>query len=145
LSHCKTRHRIPLSDREIAGLILMRLARHPISHHDSFCLSMAYDYDQEFLFALARDISLPSGFPVKSYLSRLRRICRRLELSGILAGRTSSCHAEYLGEPRVLKSYRFSDPGYSWRLAPDLWPHYTPMGKAETELEIFLDRAYPPS
>jgi hypothetical protein len=138
-----TRNRIPLSDREIAGKLLLRLARHPVPHHDRFCLCWVYDYDCDFLMALAADLNLPKNFPTTSYLNRLRRVCRRLEVCGLLSGRVSSCHAEYLGEPRVLKSYEFGDPGYAFRLAPDLHPHYTPIGKVETELDFLLDRVYP--
>lgn len=137
------RNRIPLSDREIAGKLLLRLARHPEPHHDQFCLDWYYDYDREFLCALAKDINLPKGFPSESYFNRLRKICRRLQVYGILAGRVLPCHADSMGEPRVLKSYWFGNPGYACRLAPDLHPHYTPMGEVETELDFLLDRAYP--
>jgi hypothetical protein len=137
------RNRIPLSDREIAGKLMMRLARHPVAHHHEFCISWCYDYDSDFLLALAEDIGLPSGFPTKSYFNRLRRICRHMEFYGLLSGRVSSCRKEYLGEPRVLKSYEFSDPGYAFRLAPDLWPHYRPIARPEHELDFLLDRAYP--
>lgn len=133
------RHRIPLSDREIAGKLLMRLARHKPGR---FCLSWVYDYDTDFLLDLAKDLNLAKAFPADSYMNRLRRICRRLEIYGLLAGRVSSCHAEYLGEPRTLKSYQFGNHSYAFRLAPDLYPHYTPMGLASTELEILLDRVY---
>lgn len=132
---------IPQSDREIAGKILMRLANHP-DDQDRFCLSWCYEYDSNFLIALAEDLGI-TKIKGESYLRRLRKICRHLELFGILAGHVSSCHAEYLGEPRVLKSYRFGDHAYAWRLAPEKHDHYKPMGKTETELEFLLDRAYP--
>lgn len=132
------RHRIKLTDREIAGKLLMRLARHPDGHPDRFCLSYAYEYDSNFLSALAEDLGLRGSFPAPSYLRRLQRVCRKLEAAGILWGRVSSCHAEYLGEPRTLKSYGFAKPGYACRLAPEKWPHYKPMGKVETELEFLL-------
>jgi hypothetical protein len=48
-----------------------------------------------------------------------------------------------MGEPTVLKSYCFADPSYAKRLAPEKWPHYTPMGRTEVELDILLDRAWP--
>ena len=137
------RHRIPKSDREIAGKLLMQLANHPHPCHDEFCLSWCYEYDTDFLLALAKDIGLPGGFPGESYLNRLRKICRHLQTCGILAGRIRSCHAEYIGEPRSLKTYEFADPAYAWRLAPQKHTHYKPMGKPEWELDFLLERAYP--
>jgi hypothetical protein len=135
------RYRIPMNDREIAGAILLRLANHPESHHDRFCLSYAYDYDAAFIGALADDLGL-QDIPSGSFIRRLRKVCRHLEMCGILSGRITSCHAEYLGEPRMLKSYTFSNPSYALRLAPEKWPNYKPMGKVETELKILLDRCY---
>lgn len=132
------RNRIKLTDREIAGKLLIRLARHPDGHPNRFCLSYIYDYDTNFLSALAKDIGLPSNFPATSYLRRLQRVCRKLEVAGILYGRVSSCYAEYLGEPRTLKIYEFTDPSYAFRLAPEKWPRYKPMGKVETELDFLL-------
>lgn len=132
------RHRIPLSDREIAAKLLMRLANHP-DEHDCFCLSWVYDYDVNFLIELAKDLGI-TEFPSKSYIRRLRRVCRKLELGGILYGRVRSCQAVYLGEPRTLKSYQFADPSYACRLSPERHPHYKPMGKVETELDFLLDR-----
>jgi hypothetical protein len=138
------RHRIPLSDREIAGKLLMRLARHPAGQHRTrFCLSWFYEDDADFLLALAKDLELPDAFPGGPYVRRLQRICRHLESWGVLYGRLSTCHAEYLGEPRMLKSYGFAKEEYAWRLAPDLHSHYTPMGLVSTELAFILRRAYP--
>lgn len=137
------RFRIPLSNRDIAGHLLMRLARHPIDHHDTFALSEVYDYDAEFLFSLAKDMEIPSAFPWRSYIDRLRKVCRELERSGLLWGRTSSCHAEYMGEPRTLKQYGFSNPSYACRLSPERHEQYKPMMSPENELEFLLDRLYP--
>ncbi len=136
------RYRIKLTDRVIAGRLLMRLANHPVNHHSQFCLSWAYEYDTDFLLALAKDLELPDGFNGESLLRRLRKVCRRLEVYGVLSGRVSSCHKEYIGEPIVLKSYRFGSQDYAVRLAPEKYPHYKPMGKTETELKILLDRVY---
>jgi hypothetical protein len=120
----------------------MRLANHPVEHHDSFCLSWFYDYDIEYLSAVAKDLGL-GNIMVDPFIRRLQKVCRRLEAVGILSGCISSCHKEYIGEPSVLKSYCFSDAGYAFRLAPEKWPHYKPMGRVEVELELFLDRAFP--
>lgn len=136
------RYRIPLTDRTIAGALLLRLANHPQEHHDQFCLDYTYDYDCEFLAALARDLGVPNA-PSKPYIRRLQRICRHLQACGILHGRLSSCHKEYIGEPAVLKSYEFGEPGYAARLAPERHPYYKPMGKVQTELDFLLDRCYP--
>jgi len=132
--------KIQATDRKIAGFILMRLARHP---EERFCLNYFYEYDSDFLIGIQGDLGIDkiSG---DSLIRRLRKVCRQLEAYGILAGRLSSCHKEYIGEPTMLKSYSFCEPGYACRLAPDLHPHYKPMGKAETELNIFLDRAFGP-
>lgn len=127
-----------IKDRDTAAAVLMTLARHK---QESFCLCFVYDYDSEFLEAVAKKIGARAE-GCEKFLRRLRRVCRRLEQAGILSGRLSSCHKEYIGEPHVLKSYQFSEP-YQFRLAPDLHPHYEPMGKVETELSILLDRAYP--
>jgi len=136
------RFTIKKTDREIAAAILMRLANHPSGHHDSFCLLWYYDYDIEYLSAVAKDLGL-ENIPGRPFIRRLQKVCRRLEAVGILSGRISSCHKEYIGEPTVLKSYCFADPAYAWRLAPEKWPHYKPMGRSEVELELFLDRAFP--
>lgn len=133
---------IKKTDREMAAAVLMRLARHPTEHHDSFCLSWFYDYDSEYLIAVEKDLGL-KNIPGQPFIRRLQKVCRRLEAVGILSGRISSCHKEYMGEPKVLKSYCFADPSYAWRLAPEKWPHYTPMGRTEVELDILLDRAWP--
>src|ERR1700722_2166417 len=134
------RHRIPFSDRHIAGKILMTLAHH---HYDQFCLCWVYDYDHEFLTKLAAAIPLPKSFPSEPYLNRLRKICRKLEAYGILSGTVMSCQREYIGEPKTLKRYQFGSGDYETRLAPDKYPHYKPMGKVETELDFLLERAYP--
>ena len=120
----------------------MRLAHHPDHPHHKFCLCWSYEYDANFLIELARDLGVEK-LPGEYYLRRLGRICRHLEKFGLLYGRLSSCHAEYLGEPRMLKEYRFGKEEYAWRLAPEKYPHYKPMGLVETELKFLLDRAYP--
>lgn len=129
------RHRIPLSDREIAGKLLLRLARH--TRH-AFCLCEFYDDDLKLLCDLAKDLGLPENFPMKSYMRRLRRVCNSLCDFGILGGQVRSCHKEYLGEPVVLKEYELAEPSYAFRLAPDLYPHYRPMGSVEGELDFML-------
>lgn len=134
------RARIAITDREIAGVILMTLARHRSS---SFCLSYVYDYDTEFLCAVAKALNVPPGFPGASFIRRLQKVCRHIEKCDLLAGKVSSCHKEYIGEPTILKSYQFSNPGYACRLAPEKHPHYRPMGKVETELNFLLYYAYP--
>lgn len=133
------RNRIKASDREIAGHFLRLLARHK---HEYVCLDACYDDDVAFLSELSKAIGLPSGFPWPSLQRRLQKVCRRLQAHGIIYGRVASSHAMYLGEPKVLKRYGFGDPGYAMRLAPDLYPHYKPMGDSSVELKIFLDRAF---
>ncbi len=133
------RHRINLTDREIAGKVLMALAR----RGEGFCLFWFYENDVDFMCDLGKEMGLPGNFPGDSLTNRLKKVVRRLVQVGILYGRTSSCQAEYIGEPRVLRKYDFAEPGYACRLAPEKYPHYKPMGKVETELSIFLDRAYP--
>lgn len=130
------------TDREIAAAILRKLARHP-NGCSSFCLSTAYEYDANFLGEVASELGVTTKVESKRFIRKLASVCRQLENAGVLCGRVSSCHAEYLGEPRVLKSYWFGDAGYACRLAPETHPHYTPMGSAEVELSILLDRAYP--
>lgn len=134
------RNRIPMSDRDIAGHILMGLARH---EQDGFCLNWFYDYDIEFLSDLSKSMSLPPSFPTDSLLNRLRKVCRHMEACGLLCGRVASCHKEYIGEPTVLKKYRLGNGSWAMRLAPEKYPHYKPMGRAETELDLLLDHAYP--
>jgi len=126
-----------ISDREVAAALLYCLARH---EWGSYCVSWCYDYDSEFLEAVAKKCGASMGTNAMSWIRRVSRVSRRLQQVGILSGRVSSCHAEYLGEPRVLKRYEFADPGYAWRLAPDRAPHYTPMMKPEHELEFLMER-----
>ena len=137
-----TQKTIRINGREAASAILMELARHKDGRF-SFCCSFAYDDDSDFLEKVAAKLGM-TNMNCDQFLSRIRRVCRKLEAAGILGGRLLSCHAEYLGEPRVLKRYEFGDHGYAMRLAPDLWPHYRPMGKAEVELDYLLDKAFPP-
>ena len=130
-----------MDGRKAAAAILQQLALHSQGNF-SFCCSFYYDDDSEFLSAVADRLGMVD-VGCHAFTSRLQRVCRRLEQCGILAGSLRSCHAEYLGEPRVLKRYEFADHGYAMRLAPNLWPQYTPMGSAKVELEILLERSYP--
>lgn len=129
-----------VSDREVAAAILHCLARH---EPGSFCCYWFYDYDIEFMNAVAVRVGIGKEANNNSWCERMARVCRRLQNAGILSGRVCSCHAEYIGEPRSLKSYRFSDPSYAWRIAPELYPHYKPMGSAEVEVDFLLERLYP--
>lgn len=131
-----------MNGRQAAAALLLGLARHRKGSF-SFCCSFAYDDDSELLSNVADQLEM-TGMNCNAFTSRLQRICRKLEEAGILYGSLKNCHAEYLGEPRVLKRYEFSNHAYAMRLAPDLWPNYTPMMGVDTELEMLLDRAYPP-
>ena len=126
-----------VSDREVAAAILHCLARH---EPGSFCCHWHYDYDIDFLNAVAERVGLAKEANVFSWCRRMARVCRRLQEVGVLSGRVSSCHAEYIGEPRALKSYVFSNPSYACRIAPDLHPHYTPLMRPESEVEFLLER-----
>lgn len=132
---------VRIDGRTAAAAILTTMARHETGGF-KFCLSFFYDYDAEFLNAVAEKLGL-LHMGCGQFLSRLRSVVRKLEDAGVIYGTLKSCHKEYIGEPVVLKSYGFPDHGYAMRLAPDLWPNYKPMGRAEVELEMFLDRAYP--
>ena len=132
---------VRMDGRKAAAAIMQQLARHKRGNF-SFCCSFYYDDDSVFLESVAQQLGMVH-MECDGFTSRLQRVCRRLEQCGILAGTLRSCHADYLGEPRVLKRYEFSDHSYAMRLAPDLWPNYTPMGRTEVELEILLERAYP--
>lgn len=136
-----TNKTVRVDGRKAAETILMELARHQEGNF-SFCCSFVYDYDSDFLEKVAEKLGLIS-IGCKPFLSRIQRVCRKLEQYGILSGRVSSCHAEYIGEPRVLKKYCFGDHSYAMRLAPDLWPNYRPMGQVETELDFLLRNAFP--
>jgi hypothetical protein len=126
-----------VSDREVAAALLYCLARHK---HGSYCCSWVYDYDSEFLESVAKRCGASMGTNALSWIRRIARVSRRLQNANILSGRVSSCHAEYIGEPRVLKSYRFSDPGYAFRIAPEMYSHYTPLMTPEHEIEFLLER-----
>lgn len=126
-----------ISDRKVAEAILFCLARH---EQGSFCCSYFYDYDSDFLDAVAKHAGVPMTTKATSWTRRVARVARRLQNAGILSGRVSSCHAEYIGEPKTLKSYSFFDPGYAFRIAPDLYPNYNPMGRPEVEVEFLLER-----
>lgn len=136
-----TQKSVRMNGRKAAEAILMELARHKDGRF-SFCCSFAYDDDSDFLNRVAEKIGMASMACVP-FLSRIQRVCRKLEQYGVLGGQLLSCHAEYLGEPRVLKRYEFADHGYAMRLAPDLWPNYKPMGRVEVELDYLLRNAFP--
>ena len=131
---------VRMDGRKAAAAIMQQLARHRKGNF-SFCCSFCYDDDSDFLSAVAEQLGM-ADVGCYAFTSRLQRVCRHLEQCGILVGELRNCHAEYLGEPRVLKRYEFADHSYAIRLAPDLWPNYTPMGRTEVELEILLERAY---
>ncbi len=116
----RTGKRTRINSRELARAIVVSLAHHP---QHSFCLSTFYDYDMDFIHAVAKRIGQPNCSS-SQLLTAMRRVCRRLQNFGVLCGRVASCHAEYIGEPRSLKSYRFADPSYRWRINPADAPHY---------------------
>ena len=130
-----------MNGRKAAAAILQQLARHKQGNF-SFCCNFFYDDDSEFLSAVADRLGMTNMGGLE-FTSRLQRVCRHLENCGILAGTLRNCHAEYIGEPRVLKRYEFSDHFYAMRLAPDLWPRYKPLGCPETELNWLLENVYP--
>ena len=132
---------VRMDGRKAAAAILQQLARHKEGNF-RFCCSFCYDDDSDFLSAVADQLGM-TNVSCLDFTSRLQRVCRKLEKAGVLSGRLLNCHAEYLGEPRVLKRYEFADHGYAMRLAPDLWPHYKPMGTVDVELDMLLERAYP--
>lgn len=132
------RTRIPT--REVAAAILMTLARHKEGHHE-FCCNFFYDYDSDFLSDVCDKLNA-HHLTVNQIISKVKRACKKLEEAGILAGNMVCCHAEYLGEPRMLKKYEFADYSYALRLAPELHPHYKPMGKVEVELDYLLSKAF---
>ena len=136
-----TTKKIRINGRKAAEAILLELARHKEGRF-SFCCSFSYDDDSDFLNRVAERLGVVS-MACKPFLSRIQRVCRRLEQCGVLGGQLLSCHAEYLGEPRVLKRYEFADHGYAMRLAPDLYPNYKPSGTPEGELQYLLRHAYP--
>lgn len=128
-----------IDSRELARAIIVSLAHHS---HVSFCVSTFYDYDMDFIAAVAARIGQPNC-PEKQLLVAMRRVCRRLQAYGVLCGRVASCHAEYIGEPRKLKWYRFSDPAYGWRINPAAAPHYKGEYSVEFEIEWLVAKAYP--
>ena len=128
-----------IKGRDLARAIIVSLANHS---QDSFCINGFYDYDMEFIYSVANRIG-HDNFSWNHLLGAMRRVCRRLEARGVLAGRISSCHAEYIGEPRVLKSYCFSNPSYRWRINPDSAPHYKGEYSPEFEIEWLVEKAYP--
>lgn len=130
-----------LKSRDVAAAILMELARHE-EGGNRFCCSFFYDYDSDFLSRVAERLGvLKMG--CTPFLRRVSRVARELEQCGILSGYLCSCHAEYIGEPRVLKRYEFANHSHECRLAPDLNKHYKSDVTPEWELDYLLDRVYP--
>lgn len=127
-----------MNSREAASVLLMSLAKHK---KGDFACSFAYDDDSEFLNDIAETLGMLE-VSCSSFISRLRRVIRKLEDAGILGGALHSCHAEYLGEPRVLKRYEFTNPSYAFRLAPERYPHYRGDLSPEVELKMLLERAF---
>lgn len=133
------RHKILKTDPEIAAVVLQALSD---SEHDRFCLFWFYDYDIKFLREVADRLGCKE-IPTESLIRRLRKVVNRLCAVGILWGKVSSCHKEYLGEPVTLKSYQFTDPAYKWRLNPKSGPHYKNPYPPSFELNYLVGRAYP--
>ena len=61
----------------------------------------------------------------------------------MLYGKVTSCHKEYIGEPVMLKAWRFAKEEYAWRLAPDKHKWYKPQYDVEFEIKYLLGKAFP--
>jgi hypothetical protein len=127
-----------IKSKDLARAIIVSLAHH---HSDYFCVFNFYDYDMEFVDAVAKRIG-QERCPIDRLLNAMRRVCRQLENCGVLYGRVSSCHKEYLGEPTRLKSYRFANPAYKWRINPESNPDYKGEYSVDFEIDWLVEKAY---
>jgi hypothetical protein len=123
-------------DREYAVAILMELAQ---CDPPTYSLMMFYDDDIDFVCAIQKRLGTPTG---KKWMARLTRVTRRLVRYDVLTRKMRGTLKEYVGEPTKQMEYSL-DRKYCQRLAPDLYPHYTPMGNAAGELAHILRHAYP--
>lgn len=122
-----------VSEREIAINLVMQFAEWDWVR---FSMLGFYDDDIEFVDGLAERLGVIAD---KAYLAKVTKVVRRLENYGVLIGRMSSNHKEYIGEPAKQKSY-WLEPGKA-RLIRKGQTDYTmtPLG----ETEFLLRRAYP--
>ena len=126
-----------IPEREIAIALLLELAR--CRGYPNFALLGFYDDDADFLEALAHRLNVSKD---KAWRNKLLRVVRRLVQYGVLSAQMRGTQKEYLGEPAKQMEYAM-EPGWSLRLAPDLYPHYKPMMSADREASFLIRRAYP--
>lgn len=139
--------RLKCSDRDIARAVLMALADSP---GDDFSPTGFYDDDADTIESILEELKkIVPGIEVKgvtgAYLhDRLLRVCNQLDNWRILIGtvRQNPDH-QYIGEPTRWKDFRLAKSEYAYRLKPELYPHYTPMGTPEFEMNFLLRNAYP--
>jgi len=128
-----------IDHKQVCRECIIRLAHH---NWPTVCLDYIYDYDVDFIHDVAEKCGWLAHKP-HLVLRRLRDAFRKLEAAGVLYGRISSCHKEYIDEPATLKAWRFAKEEYGWRLAPSKYPWYTPQYTVEFEIEYLLGKAFP--
>jgi len=128
-----------IDHRKVCREVIIRLANH---NWPTVSLDYAYDYDTDFIHDVAEKCGWASHKP-HLVLRRLQEAFRRLEAVGVLYGRVSACHREYIGEPPTLKAWRFAKEEYGWRIAPEKHPWYRPQYSVEFEIEYLLEKAFP--
>lgn len=122
-----------ISDREFAKALLIAFANDGIN----FIVPNAfYDEDAEFQDALATKLGIQD---LKWLRTKTFKVCRMLARLGVLSGDMQvNPDRQYLGEPGRWQRYRFSDPAYAFRLAPEKYPHYKAMGTPDQECEFLI-------
>lgn len=120
-----------LRDRDVAAAILKAFAD---SGEHSFAPSGYYDDDAE----IVSDIENRLGTPTTIKRRQLFRVCNRLCDIGVLWAEMRGTHKYYFGEPTKQREFMWSDPAYPWRIAPEKFPHYTPMMTPDGEINHLL-------
>lgn len=124
------------SDRDVAVAILMELAQ---CDPPTFSLMAYYDDDIDFISAVQKRVPEVVGKPG---WNKLTKVVRRLVKCGVLSRKMKGTQKYYIGEPTKQMEYTL-DRKYCQRLAPDLYPHYRPMGPPDAEMSHILRHAYP--
>lgn len=107
-----------------------------------------YDDDSETVERITELLGekAPAGISWSYLHRRLMRVCNHLVDNGVLAGRVyTNPDRQFIGEEARQKEFFWANPGYSFRIRPDLYPHYTlrPGSTPEREIDWLLRHAYP--
>lgn len=123
-----------IPDRDIAIALVLELAESGLHH---FALLGFYDDDAEFLDGLAHRLGVEFS---NQFVTKVKRVVRKLVQYGVLYGQMRGTHKEYIGEPTKQMEYGFAKPGKAGLLTRG---ETSCTGTPEWEAGFLLRYAYP--